>query len=97
MGLQEDEPLLCRYCGVVSVWIAESLSKPMCTVDGKAPGSPWRGGPCLPPHNTAGFGRGGGDHGTLSHLSVLCALINGFRGEDTYDKVVWHGITTDNE
>ena len=44
-----------------------------------------------------GFGCGGGDHGILAHLSVVCALLHGFRGADVHGEYIWHGVTDDNE
>ena len=43
------------------------------------------------------FGVGGGSHGTLSHLSTVCAIVNGFTGTAATGDVVWPGITLQNE
>ena len=34
-----------------------------------------------------GFGVGGNGHGTLAQLSVVCSLVNGFVGVDSYTRV----------
>ena len=44
------------------------------------------------------YGVGGikvdGDHGTLSHLSTICSLLNGFRAIDGDTELNWAGIST---